>query len=157
MRLFTPTFKTLLPALLLLIFGAVTSSLRANETAGAVTVTINGVRNNTGQARVSLFDNKKGFPSEHNRAVQKFIGDITNNTAKVSFDNVAPGTYAVSCYHDENEDGKFGTNPLGIPQEGYGASNDARSRFGPPKFKKAAFAVDTTTKIISINLIYEQP
>ncbi len=149
------TIKALLPALLLLlIFGAVTSSLSASETAGAVTVTITGFRSNNGLARVSLFGNKEGFPAEHEKAAQKFIVDISNNTAKVLFNDIPPGTYAIICFHDENDDGKFNRSRLGIPLEGYGASNRAHARLGPPKFKKAALAVDTTTRIINIDLIY---
>ncbi len=60
MILFPRTFNALLPVLLLLFFGAVTSSLRAEETEGAVTVSITGFRNNNGWARISLFDNKEG-------------------------------------------------------------------------------------------------
>jgi uncharacterized protein (DUF2141 family) len=29
------------------------------------------------------------------------------------------------------------TNFVGLPKEGYGASNDAKGTFGPPKFKDA--------------------
>jgi len=36
---------------------------------------------------------------------------------------IPPGTYAIACYHDENDNGKLDTNFLGIPKEGTGASN----------------------------------
>jgi uncharacterized protein (DUF2141 family) len=55
------------------------------------------------------------------------------------FFHVAPGTYAVSVFHDENSNGKLDTNLMGIPREGVGASNGARGHFGPPKFDDAAF------------------
>ena len=47
------------------------------------------------------------------------------------------------------------TNFLGMPKEGYGVSNNARNRFGPPSFKDAKFTVDANNSIkLSIQLIY---
>ncbi len=53
---------------------------------------------------------------------------------------MAPGTYALACFHDENGNGKLDTNWLGIPNEGMVASNHAKGRMGPPKFEDAKFA-----------------
>ena len=57
----------------------------------------------------------------------------------MSFPGIAPGTYAVSVYHDENSNDKLDTNFLGIPREGVGASNNAHGHMGPPKFDSAKF------------------
>ena len=54
---------------------------------------------------------------------------------------VASGVYAVSVFHDENGNGKLDTGFMGIPSEGFGASNDAPEKFGPPKYADARFAV----------------
>jgi uncharacterized protein (DUF2141 family) len=35
-----------------------------------------------------------------------------------------PGQYAVQVMHDENDNGKFDTNFVGLPIEGYGFSNN---------------------------------
>ena len=52
---------------------------------------------------------------------------------------VAPGTYAIAVFHDENSNGKLDSNFMRIPREGVGASNAAKGHFGPPKFDAAAF------------------
>ena len=39
--------------------------------------------------------------------------------------------------HDEDGNGGMGTDWMGRPREGWGASNDARGRFGPPSFEDA--------------------
>jgi uncharacterized protein (DUF2141 family) len=57
----------------------------------------------------------------------------------VRFAGIAPGTYAVSVFHDENANGKLDTNFMGIPREGVRASNNAKGHLGPPKFNAAAF------------------
>ena len=40
--------------------------------------------------------------------------------------DLAPGQYAVIVMHDENDNGKFDMNFMGIPAEGYGYSNNPR-------------------------------
>ena len=56
-----------------------------------------------------------------------------------TFENLRLGTYALSLYHDENNNGMLDTNFFGIPKEPYGFSNDARGTFGPPKYTAAQF------------------
>lgn len=80
---------------------------------------------------------------------QKFLGDeiVDGINAEVTeagfviatFENLRLGTYALSLYHDENNNGMLDTNFFGIPKEPYGFSNDARGTFGPPKYTAAQF------------------
>jgi uncharacterized protein (DUF2141 family) len=52
---------------------------------------------------------------------------------RIEFAGLAPGGYGVYVYHDENGNGKLDTGGLlRLPVEGYGFSNDAPVRFGPP-------------------------
>jgi uncharacterized protein (DUF2141 family) len=46
------------------------------------------------------------------------------------------------------------TNFIGMPEEGYGFSNNAKVFFGPPNFGAASFTIDTELKKISINITY---
>ncbi len=62
------------------------------------------------------------------------------------FENVPPGTYGISAFHDRNDNEKLDTNLIGVPVEDYGASNNARGVFGPPKFDDARFAYKEGTK-----------
>ena len=68
------------------------------------------------------------------------------------FDNVEPGEYALTVLHDENGNGKLDTNLLGMPKEGYGVSNNAFRRFGPPRFREAKITVNGEP--ISVPLYY---
>jgi uncharacterized protein (DUF2141 family) len=56
--------------------------------------------------------------------------------------------------HDENGDGKLERNFLGVPKEGVGASNDARGRMGPPKWKDARFELKPDGSRIQIHVMY---
>ena len=71
----------------------------------------------------------------------------------MEFDDLPEGEYAISIFHDENNNNELDTNFLGIPKEGLGASNDARGHFGPPKYKDVKFYLKNGSKTITINLI----
>jgi len=58
------------------------------------------------------------------------------------------------AYHDENDNQKLDRNELGIPSEGYGFSNGATAKNGPPQFKQAAVSVGATTVPVQITLRY---
>jgi uncharacterized protein (DUF2141 family) len=102
-------------------------------------VEIVGLRNDNGQVLCDLFSSASDFPRKRDKAVAHGSSAITNRHAVCEFLGAAPGTYAVSVFHDENSNGKLDTNFMGIPQEGVGASNDARGHLGPPKFDAASF------------------
>ena len=57
---------------------------------------------------------------------------IENAYAEIDFTGVPPGKYALVCYHDENSNGKFDENMLGMPKEGYCFSNNVKPRFRRP-------------------------
>jgi uncharacterized protein (DUF2141 family) len=105
-----------------------------------ITVDVSALRNAKGVVRCSLFASADGFPTNPARALMSVNApSIANGHATCTFDNVKPGTYAVGFLHDENGNGKMDTNFLGMPSEGYGASNNARGSMGPPKFEDAKF------------------
>ena len=41
-----------------------------------------------------------------------------------------------------------------IPQEGHGASNNAKGHFGPPSFDDAKFALDSNSLNLNIKIQY---
>jgi uncharacterized protein (DUF2141 family) len=121
---------------------------------GTISVAMAGFRNEKGFMRISLFDSKRGFPGDHTRAVRSGSGRIQNGKATFSFADVPHGTYAIAVLHDENGNGKMDTNAIGIPKEGGGASNDAKARFGPPKFDDAKFVFREARRDLRISIRY---
>ena|ERR1700761_6851359 len=104
-----------------------------------IRVGISRLRSNTGRVVCALYSSPDGFPKKSGRAISQTNTAISDNKAVCEFSGIAPGTYAVSVFHDENSNGKLDTNFMGIPREGVGASNGARGHLGPPKFEDAAF------------------
>ncbi len=113
-----------------------TLAAAASARADPLIVTVAGVRNDTGQVRIAVCS-KANFlkpTCEHVATAPAKAGEVV-----VRLEGVPPGTWAAQAFHDEDGDGKIGTNLLGIPTEGLGFSNDAPFRFGPPSFGDAAF------------------
>ncbi len=135
--------------------GAISLYCSALATAGAtdLTVTISGARNPNGSMALGIFNNEGGFP----RAPQAFASmriKAAQGNASVTFHDLPPGRYAVSAYHDENDNGKLDTDAVGFPTEGYGFSNDARGTLGPPAFAQAAFELGDQSKRVTVKLAY---
>jgi uncharacterized protein (DUF2141 family) len=138
-----------------LVLGATLPGLAAeSRPTGTIAVTMAGFRNEKGAMRISLFDSKRGYPGDHTLAFRTGSGRIQNGTATFSFTGVPHRTYAISVLHDENGNGKMDTNAIGIPKEGGGASNDAKARFGPPKFDEAKFVLRDASLKLRINISY---
>jgi uncharacterized protein (DUF2141 family) len=117
---------------------------------GRIVVTIVGFGSDDGQAMVALFDDTGRFPMDGE--LVGVTAAITGGQATVTFEDVAAGIYAVSVFHDENGNGKLDTRFMGIPKEPIGVSNDAKGRFGPPRFEDARVEVGQGTLELTINL-----
>lgn len=110
-----------------------------------VTIALQGAKKNAGSIVLCLWAKEDGFPDcESGKAVKRIVVPV--NAATARFDNVAPGTYAVSAFHDANGNNKLDSNFLGLPLEAVGMSNNPKLN-GPPRFKPARFKVAGPTKI----------
>jgi uncharacterized protein (DUF2141 family) len=78
---------------------------------------------------------------------------IVNGTARIALGSLAPGSYAVSVFHDANANGKLDTF-AGIPKEGYGFSRNPPFRPRAPKFTEAQLDIaDNSTTVINLRYI----
>ena len=138
-----------LPIMMMSVFGAGNLAVAAD-----VTVKMTGFRNQTGPALVYLWKAPDGFPKNTEKAAVNKKTAIGGNSATVVFDNVDPGTYAVSVTHDENSNGKMDTGFAGKPKEGYGTSNNPKNKLSAPSFDQCKFTVDQSGKTIDIDIKY---
>jgi uncharacterized protein (DUF2141 family) len=117
-------FRALLGLLLLW----ASSPLLDAQTKGTTTLTVRvtGARNAKGKIGVTLFQDAQGFPDDTSKAIRQQSAEIDPKTmsAQITFKDVPQGTFAVAVLHDENSNGKMDKNFVGIPKEGYGASNN---------------------------------
>lgn len=99
-----------------------------------LTIEIAPLRNSDGQVLVE-------FNNEKEEIIKGYSEKIVENKCILVIEDLKPGKYAFKYFHDENEDEKLNTNFMGIPKEGYGFSNNAKGKFGPPNFSKMVFEV----------------
>jgi len=114
-----------------------------------IKVEVKNAKNDEGKMFFALYDNEEDFLKKE---IKGEINVITNKTSIITFKNVPAGVYAVSVFHDKNDNGEMDTNSLGIPVENFGCSNDAKGFMGPPKWKNAKFELSDKDKTITINL-----
>lgn len=114
-----------------------------------ITITVTNFKNNQGKVMVGMYNGANTFMK---KTIFSKIGEIKANTAKVVFENIPDGEYAISLYHDENSNNKLDTGWFGIPKEGYGCSNDAKGMMGPPKYEDAKFQIsENKSMVIKLN------
>lgn len=139
----------------ILMFGVLPALAFAQSPCPGIHVKILDIRNSTGAVACALFESSEGFPTEYLlSATNIMIIKIRDKQARCDFEDIPPGTYALSVVHDENMNGKLDMNWLRIPKEGYGFSNDAKALLGAPSFEAASFSYDGQNLELTISLSY---
>ena len=118
---------------------------------GELQVQLSGWTAAEGSVLLAVYDRSEDFLSE-NRYRELAVPLTSREPLTVRVGGLPFGRYAISAFHDANDNAELDTNFLGIPKESYGFSNNARGRFGPPSFEQAAFEFDTAAKQITIDL-----
>ena len=123
--------------------------------AGGIKVEVTGFRNDKGQLGCSLWPGPAGFPRDDSHIMKHLWAPISGARGECVFGGVPAGDYAVTLFHDENKNGKFDSNMIGYPLEGYGFSNNVVPRFKAPDFDECKFHYDGNGwKQISVRMIY---
>jgi uncharacterized protein (DUF2141 family) len=120
----------------------------------AIEIEVVGLRNDTGQVGCSLFASPDGFPRDGDKVVRHVWAPIHARKALCRFDGMPNGRYAAVVFHDENSNGEFDENAVGMPLEGYGFSNNAAALFSPPDFKSASFDYSGRNLYQVVNIRY---
>jgi uncharacterized protein (DUF2141 family) len=145
------TFK---PIYIIILFSVLLSSSYRLLNGGVLTVQIDGIKNNNGMLLLALYNKKEAFPQESNLAYTKRLLKISNQKAYVQLNDLPPGWYAIAVFHDENNNRAMDKNMVGIPKEGYGISNNAHQKFGPPSWESAKLKVENENYTALIKLKY---
>ena len=103
-----------------------------------IEVNMSGFDSNDGKAMVGLFVEEETFLRKPEQSLSATIIDQKSN---VTFTNIPDGVYAVSVYHDENDNGEIDLLMGILPKEDTGTSNNPNTVMGPPKWEDAKFEV----------------
>lgn len=66
----------------------------------------------------------------------------------------AAGNYAIAVYHDANDDRDFNRTFVGMPDEGFGFSQNPKTRLGLPSLSEVRFATQVGDNAVDIQLTY---
>jgi uncharacterized protein (DUF2141 family) len=89
----------------------------------------------------------------HGCLQEKSVDFSGGDSIRVVFENVEPGTYAISAFHDINGNSKLDYRDLfHIPAEAFGFSKNPKLFLGPPKFKQCCFEIKKENLKLDINL-----
>ena len=127
-------------------------SLAATARAAELTVTVDNIRSDSGIIRLSFYTSPAEWPDKSGNDYGKVV-PAERGQVVLHFD-LPPGIYAINGFHDENGNGEFDTNFLGIPKEGYIFSNDARPVLSAPSFDSAAFRLPPQGAAIIMHVKY---
>ena len=136
-----------------LIIAATLGTLIAATPLSAATlqVTVEGITVQEGELRLALYDSEEGWKGKAPPRAGRLGKPDGGNALQFSFDELPAGRYALRVMHDENGNGKLDTNMLGMPKEGYGASNNPKV-MRAPHFDEAAFEIGEEDLAVSIVL-----
>jgi uncharacterized protein (DUF2141 family) len=116
-----------------------------------VNVRVDNFENDKGVCRACLFSTAASFNGE-GKPVQCAQAFVKDRASAISFTNVPAGTYAVSVFHDANNNNAFDKNFLGIPKEGYGASRNKLPFASAPGFDANKFTISSGVTNIQVRL-----
>jgi uncharacterized protein (DUF2141 family) len=123
--------KNLFLALLLLI----STHLLADSTPGLLII-VNKLTPNTGCLNLAMYDNAIAYNNEEvNQAYLALKQKVVGNEMKIFIPNLKYGSYSIQAFQDIDCTGRMEKGWFGIPKNGYGFSNNTRSR----KYIKAEF------------------
>ncbi|MDE2059490.1 MAG: DUF2141 domain-containing protein [candidate division NC10 bacterium] len=125
-----------------------------DSNSAAIEVRVHGVRNDRGNIMFILYgDNPDDFLAK-GKTILKQRTPAKRGT--VAFCVIVPkaGMYAAAVYHDENANGKFDRNWIGLPGEGGGFSNNPTQFLVIPSHSQVAFHVSNSQTRLEIQLIY---
>ncbi|MCP5039384.1 MAG: DUF2141 domain-containing protein [bacterium] len=122
----------------------------ANDNTGSLEITVTDLDSDEGFLVVALLNSAAQYDSDDQMFRSNAKVPIRDGKASVTFEDLPFGTYAAKTFHDENANGKLDTNFVGFPKEGFGFSNNAMGKFGPPSFDQSKF--DFAAKTLHIEI-----
>ena len=148
-----PSLRHAIIAASLAIAGALGLVVPSWTTTAPIAVEVAGLRSNEGMVLGAIFASARGW-TEEGREIATCRASIARQHATCVIDGLPPGTYAFAFLHDEDLDGHMDRDWIGIPQEGYGFSNDAAPGLGPPSFESASFAHGESETVLHVHARY---
>jgi uncharacterized protein (DUF2141 family) len=130
------------------------AAIAMGQPPGTVTLTVRVDRfpHAKGRAGIAVWNGPRGFPEGIEHAVATTYVPIEGETATARFEGLSPGSYAVTVFHDQNDNRRFDKNWVGVPREPWGVSNNVRPKLRPPTFEEARVDFEAGERAVRISV-----
>ena len=133
-------------------------ALREGECAtGAETrlrITVMGVRSAKGTVTLMLYGDRDEDFLKKGARLDRIRVPAARGRVEACLPVPRPGSYALSLYHDEDDNKKLTKNWFGLPTEGYGFSRDAAVTYRLPELDEAVITALPGDTFLTITLRY---
>lgn len=126
-------------------------AVRAQEVSRArLTIHVQGVVPACGLVRLGVYDraayDKQGAPV--------VFADVAAQAGEtmITLGGIAPGDYAIETYQDVNANDRMDQSLIGLPQEPYGFSRNARPFLSKPAFDAVKFTLAPGENVQTVHL-----
>ena len=137
--------KTIVTLLITLI----TSTAFAQQSSSDIKVIVNNIESSEGTIQIGLYNQETEFLVKTHKSIEV---KAKQGSVEATFKNIPSGTYAISLYHDEDDNKELNKIFGMIPSEPYGISNNAKEMYSAPTWKKAKFEVKEPNLVQEISL-----
>lgn len=121
-----------------------------SASAATLTLKLNGFRESTGHLLLMVHNNAEGWDGKGRAAAMRRV-PVTDKELVLEIPELGAGQYAITLFHDVNDNGQLDMNAMGMPLEGYGFSNNVGAR-GRPQFDDARFDLPAEGRTLEIRV-----
>ncbi len=114
-------------------------------------VIVKGIKENAGSIRVAIYDKPENFLQAKKYFATKSTVAGNNNSSQLDF-TLPFGDYAVTAYHDINDDHRLDQNYLGVPTEPYALSNNINVKWRRPTFEETKITLNQNEQTVYLEL-----
>jgi uncharacterized protein (DUF2141 family) len=121
------------------------------QESGTLQLTVSNIKTAEGKIMVAVFNEASTFLTD-NRYEGIAVPVTKAGSIEVAIPDLPFGKYALSIFHDKNDNDELDSNWMGIPKEPYGFSNNAKGSFGPPSYEKVVFDFEKDQQTHSVRV-----
>ena len=127
-----------------------------HDNSGTLVLEISHITAQTGDVHVAIFNSQGTFLKDKQYILAKrfVVDNQTGSFMRVEIPNLPYGTYAMSIYHDINNNHILDQSGLGIPIEPYALSNNVKVKWRRPSFEECKFVFGEPSKTMGFELKY---
>lgn len=134
-----------------LLSGALVPHARAAGPTASLTIQVENVLPAGGILRLGLYD-AACYPDDDSKPIASADVPAVAGQTVITLHNIPPGVYAIQTFQDVNANDKMDTSWIGLPQEPFGFSQDAKPFLSKPSFDEVKFTLAAGDNSLVIHL-----